>query len=101
MAEINFHQLAHELLKREVEVVTLQGTYTGRLLEVGQDVIVLETRGRMRSTLVAIRIETIVALFRVEHMQRRGPFGFNQEEFEDDRDRDHDHDHDQMESSDR
>lgn len=99
MAEINFHQLAHELLKREVEVVTLQGTYTGRLLEVGQDVIVLETRGRMRSTLVAIRIETIVALFRVEHMPRRGPFGFNQDEFEDDRD--HGHGHDQMESSDR
>jgi hypothetical protein len=96
MAEINFHQLAQELLKREVEVVTLQGTYTGKLLEVGKDVIVLETRGRMRSTLVAIRIETIVALFRVENIQRRGPFGFNQEAFEDE----HEHDHDQMESSD-
>lgn len=96
MTEINFHQLAHELLKREVEVVTLQGTFTGRLLEVGKDVIVLETRGRMRSTLVAIRIETIVALFRVEHMQRRGPFGFSPDEFEED----HGHDHDQMESRD-
>ncbi|MEO2074066.1 MAG: hypothetical protein ABGX20_01420 [Bacillus sp. (in: firmicutes)] len=99
MTEINFHQLAHELIKREVEVVTLQGTFTGRLLEVGSDVIVLETRGRMRSTIVAIRIETIVALFRVEQHRPRGPFGFSPEEFENEHE--HGHEHDRMESSDR
>ncbi|MFJ7726636.1 hypothetical protein ACIQXV_10760 [Neobacillus sp. NPDC097160] len=76
MTELNFHQIAHELLKKEVELVTLQGNFTGRLLEVGNDVLVLESRGRIRPRLVAIRIEVIVAIFRVEQMPR-GPFGFN------------------------
>jgi hypothetical protein len=88
MSEVSFHQLAHDLLRKEVEVVTLQGTFSGRLDEVGKDIIVLETRGRGRSMAVAIRIETIVAIFRVEQMPR-GPFGFNPQEFE----------HDHIESS--
>ncbi|MFZ7944462.1 MULTISPECIES: hypothetical protein [Bacillaceae] len=91
MTELNFHQIAHELLKKEVEIVTLQGTFTGRLLEVGRDVLVLESRGRMRQRLLAVRIDVIVAIFRVEQMPR-GPFGFTPEEF--------DQEHDQHESSD-
>ncbi|WP_169802727.1 DUF2642 domain-containing protein [Neobacillus soli] len=81
MTEINFHQIANELLKKEVEINTIQGNFSGRLLEVGKDVLVLESRGRIRSMLVAIRIETIIAIHRVEQMPR-GPFGFNQQEFE-------------------
>jgi len=76
VSELNFHQIAHELLKKEVEVITLQGDFVGRLLEVGRDVIVLESRGRVRPRVLAIRIETIVAIFRVENMVPRGPFGF-------------------------
>ncbi|MFK9090665.1 hypothetical protein [Bacillus salipaludis] len=91
MTELNFHQIAHELLKKEVELVTLQGNFNGRLLEVGKDVLVLESRGRIRPRLVAIRIEVIVAIFRVEQMPR-GPFGFNPEELN--------HEQDQHESSD-
>ncbi|MEH7094359.1 DUF2642 domain-containing protein [Neobacillus vireti] len=82
MTELNFHQIAHELLKKEVEVVTLQGNFTGRLLEVGRDVIVLESRGRGRNRVLAIRIETIVAIFRVETFIPRGPFGFGPGEVE-------------------
>ncbi|WP_180960164.1 hypothetical protein [Neobacillus cucumis] len=82
MTELTFHQIAHELLKKEVEVVTLQGNFVGRLLEVGRDVIVLESRGRMRERVLAIRIETIVAIFRVENFAPRGPFGFNPSEVE-------------------
>ena len=82
MTELNFHQIAHELLKKEVEVVTLQGDFTGRLLEVGRDVIVLESRGRGRNRVLAIRIETIVAIFRVENFIPRGPFGFGPGEVE-------------------
>ncbi|MEH7414563.1 DUF2642 domain-containing protein [Neobacillus drentensis] len=76
MTELNFHQIALELLKKEVEVVTLQGNFVGRLLDVGRDVIVLESRGRVRHRVLAIRIETIVAIFRVETIGPRGPFGF-------------------------
>ena len=82
MSEINFHQIAHELLNKEVEVVTTQGSFTGRLLEVGRDVLVLESRGRIRSRVLAVRIELIVAIFRVEQVQR-GPFGFGPGEIED------------------
>jgi len=91
MTELNFHQIAHELLKKEVEIVTLQGNFTGRLLEVGKDVLVLESRGRIRPRLLAVRIEVIVAISRIEHMPR-GPFGFTPEEFESE--------HEQHESSD-
>ncbi|WP_160718845.1 hypothetical protein [Bacillus sp. USDA818B3_A] len=76
MSELDFHEVAHELLKKEVEVVTLQGNFVGRLLEVGRDVIVLETRGRVSLRVLAIRIETIVAIFRVENLGPRRPFGF-------------------------
>lgn len=76
MTELNFHQIAHELLEKEVEIVTLQGNFTGKLLEVGKDVLVLESRGRIRPRILGVRIEVIVAIFRVEQMQR-GPFGFS------------------------
>ncbi|MDR4946943.1 hypothetical protein [Neobacillus cucumis] len=89
MTELNFHQVAHELLKKEVEVVTLQGNFIGRLLEVGRDIIVIESRGRVRPRVLAIRIETIVAIFRVENITPRGPFGFNQGPFEDSTDHHH------------
>jgi hypothetical protein len=82
VTELSFHQIAHELLKKEVEVVTLQGNFTGRLLEVGRDVIVLESRGRGRERILGIRIETIVAIFRVENFIPRGPFGFGPVEVE-------------------
>jgi hypothetical protein len=76
MSELNFHQIAHELLNKEVEIVTLQGNYTGKLLEVGKDILVLESRGRIRPRILGLRIEVIVAIFRIEQMQR-GPFGFS------------------------
>jgi len=82
VTELNFHHIAHELLKKEVEVVTLQGNFVGRLLEVGIDVLVIESRGRIQNRLLGIRIETIVAIFRVENRIPRGPFGFGPGEVE-------------------
>lgn len=76
MHERTFHQIAHQLLKKEVEVITVQGNFNGRLIEVGKDIIIVESRGRIRHVLLTIRIETIVAIFRSEPMPR-GPFGFN------------------------
>ncbi|ETI66377.1 DUF2642 domain-containing protein [Neobacillus vireti] len=81
MTETNFHQIAHELLNKDVEVITLRGDFSGRLINVGTDVIVLERRGRFRPVNLAIRIETIVLIYRAEPMPR-GPFGFAPEEFE-------------------
>ncbi len=88
MADANFHQIANKLLKKDVEIVTIQGNFNGRLLEVGKDVIVLESRGRIRLRLLTIRIEAIVAIFRAEFMPSR-PFGFNPEP----------HEHEEHESS--
>jgi hypothetical protein len=82
VTELNFHHIAHELIKKEVEVVTLQGNFVGRLLEVGRDVLVIESRGRIQNRLLGIRIETIVAIFRVENRIPRGPFGFGPGEVE-------------------
>lgn len=76
MHERTFHQIAHELLKKEVEVITTQGNFNGRLLEVGRDIIIVESRGRIRHIHLIIRIDHIVVIFRSEPMPR-GPFGFN------------------------
>ncbi|OIK08615.1 hypothetical protein BIV60_25745 [Bacillus sp. MUM 116] len=77
MTDFNFHQIANELLKKEVEITTLQGSFNGRLKAVGSDVVILHSRGRGTPIELTIRIETIVAIFRVEMMVPRGPFGFN------------------------
>lgn len=76
MAERHFHHKAHEHVEKEIEVITLQGNFTGRLIEVQGDILVLETRGRMRPVILFIRIETVVAIYQVEPMPM-GPFGFN------------------------
>ncbi|MEH7110051.1 MULTISPECIES: DUF2642 domain-containing protein [Bacillaceae] len=82
MSENTFHQLAHEHLKEEVNVVTTQGSFEGRLLHVGTDIIVLENRMmRQRPLRLIIRIAEIVVLFRAE-LAPRGPFGFMPQEFE-------------------
>lgn len=77
----DFYQITQENLNKEVEVITLNGNFNGRLHEVGKDVIILHSRGRTGSRRLVIRIETIVAIFRVEFVQR-GPFGFMPEEEE-------------------
>ncbi len=76
--ETTFNQLSHDLLDKEVEVITLQGDFRGRLLDVGRDVIVLETRMRPRPLRLNIRIEAIVAIYRAEApAMPRGPFDFH------------------------
>jgi hypothetical protein len=74
--ERTFHQIAHELLKKDVEVITVQGNFNGRLIEVGRDIIIVESRGRIRHVNLIIRIDKIVAIFLSAPMPR-GPFGFN------------------------
>jgi hypothetical protein len=76
MTEKVFHHVAHEHLSKEVEIITVQGTFNGRIEEIGGDFLILHTRGRGFPLNIAIRIEAIVAIFRVEHFPR-GPFGFN------------------------
>jgi hypothetical protein len=75
----DFHQIAQEHVNKEVEVITLNGNFNGRLHEVGKDVIFLHSRGRTGALRLVIRIETIVAMHRVEFIQR-GPFGFSPSE---------------------
>ncbi|MCQ6282048.1 hypothetical protein [Bacillus sp. EB600] len=66
----NFNTFAHGLLNKEVEVITSEGTYTGTLVYVGSDTIILQSRIRGRSVRLAIRIALIVALFRLTTNQR-------------------------------
>lgn len=61
----NFIRQAHRLVGQDVEVVTTEGTYSGTLLSVGSDSLVLETRIRGRVVRMIIRIALIVALFRL------------------------------------
>jgi stringent starvation protein B len=76
MTDKIFHHVAHEHINNEVEITTLQGNFTGRIEEIGKDFIILHSRGRGFPMNIAIRIEAIVAIFRIEAMPR-GPFGFN------------------------
>jgi len=71
----DFRQIAQGLVNKEIEVITLNGNFNGRLHEVGNDVIFLHGRGRTGAMNLVIRIETIVAIYKVEFVQR-GPFGF-------------------------
>lgn len=71
----DFMHFANDLVGKEVEVITSEGTYSGTLLSVGSDSIIMETTIRGRSVRLAIRIALIVALFRlVTGSRRRGPF---------------------------
>lgn len=69
----NFNHIANELINKEVEVITTESTFTGTLLQVGSDVIVLRTRIRGRSVQITIRIALIVGIFRLKR-EHRGSF---------------------------
>jgi hypothetical protein len=75
MSENTFHHFAHEHVNEEVNVITTQGNFEGRLLSVGKDVVLLQTRMGPRPLRFIIRIQEIVALHRAE-LGPRGPFGF-------------------------
>lgn len=72
MSQQDFHHFAHSLIGQEVEVITTEGTYSGTLLSVGGDSIILRSRINGRLVRLAIRIALIVALFRLV-TGRRGP----------------------------
>lgn len=69
----DFQSFAHHLLNKEVEVITSDGSYTGTLIEVGSDILILQTRVQGRLVRLAIRIALIAALFRLT-IGHRGPF---------------------------
>ncbi len=84
MSEKTFHQVAGELLDHEVNVITRQGNFEGKLLSVGTDVLVMQNQVLGgRPVKLFIRIEEVIAIYRSEQ-RPVGPFGFMPigEEFE-------------------
>ncbi|MDP4084097.1 MAG: hypothetical protein Q8934_05715 [Bacillota bacterium] len=79
MGEKTFYQGAHPYLNKQVEIITTQGTFSGKLLSISQDVVILQSMMRMRPRDIVIRVEQIVALYREEQMPR-GPFDFMPQE---------------------
>lgn len=65
MSEGNFKSKAYQLIGKDVEVITTEGSYRGTILSVGSDSLVLQTRIRGRLVRLVIRIALIVALFRL------------------------------------
>lgn len=65
MDEKDFHHEAHRHVGHEVEVITVHGTFTGTLLSVGRNFIIMRTRIRGRLVRLLIRLALIVALFRL------------------------------------
>lgn len=61
---MNFIHEARHLVGHTVRVITVHGTFTGTLLSVGNDFLVMRVRigGRLRRLL--IRLALIIALFR-------------------------------------
>ncbi|MFC3882355.1 hypothetical protein ACFOU2_01950 [Bacillus songklensis] len=81
----DFHDMAHRLVGQEVEVITTQGTFTGTLLSVGSNFIIMRTRIRGRLVRLLIRLALIVALFRLTGIRRSFGFAsFNPVESEED-----------------
>jgi len=64
MSNQDFKSEAYRLVGQEVEVITTEGRYTGTLMSVGSDSLVLQTRIRGRLVRLIIRLALIVALFR-------------------------------------
>ena len=93
----DFLSNAHKLIGEEVEVITSEGTYTGTLLSVGSDVIILRTRIRGRIVRLLIRLALIVALFRLIVTERRNPFGFRTSHHEENTFSHHERDEDEDE----
>ncbi|WP_148660390.1 hypothetical protein [Anoxybacteroides amylolyticum] len=62
---MNFIHEARHLVGHTVRVITVHGTFTGTLLSVGNDFLVMRVRigGRLRRLL--IRLALIIALFRL------------------------------------
>lgn len=75
MSEKTFHQIACEYIDEEVNVITRQNTFEGKLLSVGRDVLVLHNKRGGLPFKLFVRIEEVVALYRSEPIPR-GPFGF-------------------------
>lgn len=73
MKKSDFIQFAHRLLGDEVQVVTTVGPYFGKLKFVGDDVLGLKTHMGGNQERVVIRIEEVVALFKIQH-DGRGHF---------------------------
>ncbi|WML43880.1 hypothetical protein [Neobacillus sp. PS3-40] len=65
MSNENFKSNAYRLVGQDVEVITTEGRYTGTLLSVGSDSLVLQTRIRGQLVRLVIRLALIVALFRL------------------------------------
>lgn len=81
MSEYTFLQLANHYVNKNVEIITTQRNFHGRLLSVGKDVVVLQEAMPMRPVEFGIRIDQIVAITR-EDQRPRGPFGFMPQEME-------------------
>jgi hypothetical protein len=64
MSNQDFKSEAQRLVGQEVEVITTEGRYTGTLMSVGSDSLVLQTRIGGRLVRLFIRLALIVALFR-------------------------------------
>jgi hypothetical protein len=65
MDQRDFRDLAHKLVGKDVEVITVHGTFRGTLLSVGSNFIIMRTRIRGRLVRLIIRLALIVALFRI------------------------------------
>lgn len=73
----NLHHMCHEHLDLEVEVITVNGEFSGKLVDIGKDAIILESsRMRPQPMRIFIRIETIVAIYRIDLPVPHGPFDF-------------------------
>lgn len=70
----DFNGFAKGLVGKQVEVITREGTYTGTLLSVGSDSLILETSVRGRNVRLAIRMALIVAISRYVTSSRGRPF---------------------------
>lgn len=75
----DFRSFAKELVGQEVEVITSEGTYTGTLLSVGSDTIIMRARIRGRLVRLLIRIALITAIFRLVLGTRGGAWSQHSE----------------------
>ena len=85
--EKDFFEYAYDLLGEQVQVITVEGTYHGKLKELEKDFLLLITHTRGQNSIVAIRFKKIIGISRTLFTERRRPNFFGpQRNWEDEND---------------
>ncbi len=75
----DFFDYASHLIGKQVQVITVEGSYYGELKELKSDFLLLLTNSRGQSSILAIRFKKIIGISQSLYRERRRPLFFGQQ----------------------